>query len=182
VNKDHKLILGLVIFLFVISLLQVNTKNEESTGVVDSELKSQDQLIIESPPVPSVRYFSSSSNKIIISADKQDIYTDNPVTALTYYAVDGSNKPVNFREGDRAFVRIMGVSHFYNENTEIFHPELGGSKDYTVFSGDINIPDPGVYIIKVCLGPSINLNSEGVMVWPFGCFEDQNSVEVRVHE
>ena len=76
----------------------------------------------------------------------------------------------------------MGVSHFYNNNTEIFHPKRpDGSIDYTIFLGDINLFEPGIYLIKVCLGKSINLNSEGIMVWPWGCFEDHSSQEIIVY-
>jgi len=130
----------------------------------------------EKQPEP-VKYFTPGSDKITIIASEDALYTDNPSTTLSYYAVDNSNQRVQFKEGERAFVRIMGVSHFYNANTEIMR------KNNTLFSGEITIDGgPGTYTIKVCLGKSINLDSDGVMVWPFGCFEDGSSERIDIYE
>jgi hypothetical protein len=163
-KRHYKILLTLgVLPLVIFFIYSIGDFNTESEGV-ETESKTQ-----ENSQETSVKYFSSG-DRIIIEAGTQNLYTDNPVTTLTYYAVDSSNKPVPFREGDRAFVRILGVTHLFTNNTEIFHPEISGSKDYTLFSGE------------VCLGKSIKLNSEGTMIWPWGCFEDHTSVEIKVYE
>ena len=77
-------------------------------------------------------------------------------------------------------MRILGITRLININSEVLHPEVNGAKDYSVFKGDIKIPEAGTYVIKVCLGPSINLGSQGEIVWPFGCYEDQTSVQMKV--
>lgn len=151
---------------------------------LETELNLQESIVQNTQEItPPVRYFSPGSDNIIISTDSQTLYTNNPETVLTYRAMDNSGNVIHFREGDRAFVRILGVTGFFNNNTEIFHPELNGSKDYTLFSGNIRVfSEPGTYLIKVCLGNNINLNSEGVMVWPWGCFEGPASVEIKVYK
>lgn len=165
-SKNSKNFLIFIVVVLVVAFLFIflNSKEEKSVS-------KQDQ-----PPTPfeTVKYFTPSVDKITITASDEVLYAGNPSTTLSYYALDDSNQRVNFKEEDRAFVRIMGVSHFYNDNTEIFHPENpDGSKNSTIFSGDITITGgPGVYTLKVCLGETINLNEEGVMVWPWGCFED----------
>ena len=164
-------ILAILAILFVVIFLIDSNKEEKA----EPELKSQE--IVE-----SIRYFSPGSYKIMIDVGTQNIYTDNPTTTLTYYAVDNSNKPVHFRDSDRAFVRILGVTRLFASNNEIFHPVSNGSKDSTLFLGNISISEPGTYLVKVCLGKSINLDSEGTMIWPFGCFEDQTSVQMNVYE
>ena len=95
-----------------------------------------------------------------------------------YFAVDGTNKPVHFNKGDKLFVRVLGITKLYTENKEIFHP----GEDDTIFSGDITFPGEGVYLVKACLGPSMNLDEEGNKVWPFGCFEDTTSVQINVYK
>ena len=105
-----------------------------------------------------------------------------PTTTLTYYAVDFAGGLLSFASGDRAFVRILGVTHEYTQNTEIFHPlKLNGEIDDRIFTGNITIKEPGIYLIKICLGKSINLDAKGNMIWPFGCFEDSTSEEIEVY-
>ena len=174
-KKGYKIVLIPAILLIVAFLIYFDTKEDKV------EVKPQENLSQEALPSPPIKYFSPGSDKIMIGVGTQTLYIDNPTT-LTYYAVDSSNKPVHFREGDRAFVRILGITKLFTNNTEIFHPESNSSKDYTLFSGNISIPDSGTYLVKVCLGKSINLNIEGTMVWPFGCFEDQTSVQINIYE
>lgn len=172
-KRGYKILLILAILSIVIFLIYFN-KGEKVESVTEAEVKLQENLPQE--------IFSPGLYKIMIDVGTQNLYTDNPETTLTYYAVDNLNKPVHFRGGDRAFVRILGVTRLFASNTEIFHPGSDGSKDYTLFLGNISIPYPGTYLVKVCLGKSINLDSEGTMVWPFGCFEDQTSVQMNVYE
>jgi len=185
-NNKKKVAVILIVLLVVFFLFNLSTKisesNKEAAAAAAAAAKSQEQQ--NNPPKstqPSIRYFSQS-DKIILQADSQTIYTKNPETKLTYYAVDGSNKPVHFRDGDRAFVRILGITRLFTENTEIFHPESNGIKDNTIFSGNISISEPGTYLVKVCLGTNINLDSEGVLTWPFGCYEDQTSLQMNVYQ
>ena len=170
-KRNYKIALVLAILSIVIFLIYFSIGNKAEA--------SQENLPQETSE--PTRYFSPGSDKIIIGVGTQTLYTNNPTT-LTYYAIDSSNKPVHFREGDRAFVRILGITKLFINNTEIFHPESNGSKNYTLFSGNISISDVGTYLVKVCLGRSINLNTEGRMVWPFGCFEDQTSVQMNIYE
>lgn len=172
-KKILKNTLIIITVLLIIFLIFSNSNKEEK----------QNQEPTKEPTTP-IKYFNQDSDKITIIASEDALYTDNVSTTLSYYALDNSNQKVSFKEGDRAFVRIMGVTHLYVQNTEIFHPKKSdGSEDNTIFSGKINLDGgPGKYLIKVCLGKSINLNSEGAMVWPFGCFEDQSSEVIDVYE
>jgi len=173
-----KIKLNYLSVLVVFLLLQFGSEEKPVNEDFGDEI-NQSKQITKKP----VRYFSSLSDKVMISVTEQTIYTNNPVTTLTYYAVDNSNKSVQFRENDRAFVRILGITRLFTNNVEIFHPQKpDGSKDYALFSGDITFPREGIYLVKVCLGKSINLDSEGNKVWPFGCFEDQTSAQVNVYE
>ncbi|HUW43499.1 MAG TPA: hypothetical protein VMV95_00875 [Bacillota bacterium] len=170
---NHKVALFLIILLIIIFLIYFNKdKTEEELN----QQEDSSQGVLE-----PTRYFSPGSDKIMIEVGTQNLYTDTPATTLTYYALDSSNNPVYFRESDRAFVRILGITSLFTNNTEIFHPESNGSKDYTLFLDKISISEPGTYLVKVCLGRSINLNSEGTLVWPFGCFEDQTSVQMNIY-
>src|SRR3989304_10516528 len=172
-NKIHKGLLLLAVLLIVISLVYSNKKRITETE--ESSLgKNLSQAVAESSD--KINYFSPGSHKIVIDASSEKIGV-NEVVTIYYYSLDGERNRVHFREGDRAFVRILGVTHLSNNNTEIFHPSSNGSKDNTIFSGNITLLKPGIYLIKVCLGGGINLDSEGVLVWPWGCFEDSSSEE-----
>ena len=178
-KRSYKIALILIILSIAVFLIYFSEDKVEMESVTKEELNPQESLSQEI--LEPIRYFSPGADKIIINVDTQSLYTDNPVTTLTYHAIDNSNNPVHFREGDRAFVRILGITSLFTNNTEIFHPESNGSKNYNLFSGNISIFDPGTYLVKVCLGRSINLNSEGTMIWPFGCFEDQTSVQMNIY-
>ncbi|MDP7520642.1 MAG: hypothetical protein QF567_00195 [Candidatus Pacearchaeota archaeon] len=179
-EQDKKVIIIIAVIIVAIFLTKFNIKAEEP--VVEPVVEEAPEPPKPQDTTPQVKYFSESSDKIVLTAGSQIIYTDNPVTSLTYYAVDGSGDLVSFKDGDRAFVRILGITRLVTLNTEIFHPETNGVEDKTLFTGEINIPLSGTYLVKVCLGPSINLDSEGTMVWPFGCFEDQSSVQMNVYD
>ncbi|MAH03491.1 hypothetical protein CMI39_01750 [Candidatus Pacearchaeota archaeon] len=174
IKQNRKVIIVIAVIIIAIFLIKFNIKEVEP--VVEPVVEAPDP---PASPTPSpVKYFSESTDKIEMNVGSQILYTDNPTTTLSYFALDDSNNLVSFKDGDRAFVRILGITHLFTENTEIFHP----GSDNTIFIGDINISFPGVYLIKICLGPSINLDSEGNMVWPFGCFEDQTSIQMNVYE
>ena len=173
----YRILLISGILLGIGFLMQIIENSKTANVIMESEPEPPK---VEASKIEPVRYFSESSDKIIIDVGSQTLYTDNPTTTLVYYAVDGSNKQVHFRGSDRAFVRVLGITRVFTENIEIFHPELNGVKDDTIFSGDLTILEPGTYLVKVCLGPSINLDSGGTMIWPFGCFEDQTSVQMSV--
>lgn len=167
-KKIHKVIIFLIILLVVIFLIYFNSKKTREEN--EQELLEQ------------TRYFSPSLDKITIDAVDNILYINNPTTILNYYALDNSGNLVHFKQGDRAFVRILGITHLYSDNTEIFHPESAdGSIDDTIFTGKITISEPGKFLIKVCIGTSINLNEEGKMIWPFGCFEDTTSDVIDVY-
>jgi hypothetical protein len=176
-NKGHKILLFLAVLLIIISLVYFN-KNS---------LKDTEEKSLGTNPSPAaagsqnkIKYFSPGSDKIVIEASSEKINVSEVVT-IYYYAIDGENNRVRFKEEDRAFVRVLGVTDYFNNNTEIFHPSSNGSKNNTIFSGNFTFIKSGVYLIKVCLGTHINLDSEGVMVWPWGCFEDPSSEEIRVY-
>lgn len=174
-----KFVIGVVVLfvvLFIVSNIYTNFKSEE-TGEVVSEVEAVVQEPTP-PPAPSVRYFAQGSDSVTISAAEKTLSLDNPTTTLTYSAGGA-----HFSGGDRAFVRILGISveEPYTQNAEIYHPvSADGSTDNSVFSGDITIDEPGKFLIKVCLGPSINLDANGKMIWPFGCWEDSTSEVVDV--
>ncbi|HLD55767.1 MAG TPA: hypothetical protein VJB35_05900 [Candidatus Nanoarchaeia archaeon] len=147
--------------------------------------------IISSPPItpiptqpstPQIREYRQDLDKLIIEVGSQNIYTDNPTTNITFYAVDSSNNPVRFNPQDRAFVRTLGITRLININSEISHPVTNGVVDYTKFYGNLTISQFGTYVVKICLGPNINLGSTGEIVWPFGCYEDQTSMQMNVKQ
>ncbi len=169
-----------VLFLFFILIFFVIHQNNNAVYEAKEEAKTS-QSMIQSSQLP-VKYFDTS-DKIVISADKKVLYMDNPTTGLSYYAFDTSGELVHFREEDKAFVRILGVTRLYTQNTEIPHAARPDETiDDAVFYGNITIPKPGKYLIKVCMGKSINLDSEGNLVWPFGCYEDSTSDVIDVYE
>jgi len=166
-------IITLIIFLLSISLFFYLTfKNGKSAGVAP-ETQGESSAI---------KYFSPGSDKIIITVFDKVLYTYNPTTTLSCYIMDNSGQLVHFRQSDRAFVRILGVTRLYTDNIEIFHPEKSGSEEDTLFLGNITIPLPGKYLIKVCLVPSINLDSNGTLIWPFGCYDSDSSEVIDVYE
>jgi len=173
IKKFLKIIILIVILLSVSLALYLILKNGKS-GDVAPETQGESSA--------TIRYFSPGADKIMITVFDRVLYTNNPTTTLSYYATDNSGQLVYFRQGDRAFVRILGVTRLYTNNTEIFHPEKSGSEDYTLFLGNITIPLPGKYLIKVCLGPTINLDSEGTLIWPFGCYDSDTSGVIDIYE
>src|SRR3989339_92310 len=129
----------------------------------------------------SFQYFIKDSKPVEVIVNTGEIIsTDNPTTNITFYAVDSSNNPVRFNPQDRAFVRTLGITRLININSEISHPITNGVVDYTKFYGNLTISQFGTYVVKICLGPSINLGSVGEIVWPFGCYEDQTSMQMNV--
>ena len=188
-RRAHKLIIFVAVVLAIAFLVYFNWGAQGSSNANSSsnaQAAAQQKETVPSPtPTPSqplVEYFSSSADKIVLKTGTQTLYTNRPTTTISYSAVDKSGNPVHFRSSDKAFVRILGVTGVFTNNTEIFHPKSNGTENDTVFSGEISISKPGVYLVKVCLGPSINLNSDGVMVWPFGCYEDTTSVQMNVYQ
>ena len=184
--KGGILLTIILLGIFLVNPFLKNTNSAENTTNLNQE---STQNSVQEAPIPlqqlsppAVRYFSSSSDKVAINVKNQTIYTTNPTTIITYSALDSSSNRVNFADSDRAFVRILGITKLYTQNTEILHPTSNGVKDSTIFSGNITLPEQGTYLVKICLGSSINLNSEGVMVWPFGCFEDDTSVQIKVYK
>lgn len=182
-TTNHKiaLVFGVVLLVVVLvhfDVVKFNVGNSESVDAVSSPVQTAPPSSPKPAPAPSVRYFSSASDKVVLSVTNQTVYTDNLKTQFNYSAVDSSGKNVHFRSGDKVFVRILGITRLYNDNVEIFHPD----SDDTIFSGNITFPGEGVYLVKACLGPSINLDSTGAKVWPFGCFEDTTSVQMNVYE
>lgn len=187
-KKSHKLAIILVVLLAIVLLIYFSVGNSQGSNKTNTSSNTQasaQQKATASAPKPSqpsVEYFSSSADKIILKTGTQTLYTNNPTTTISYSAVDKSGNRVHFKSSDRAFVRILGITSVFTNNTEIFHPKSNGTENDTVFSGKISISQPGVYLVKVCLGPKINLNSDGVMVWPFGCYEDTTSVQMNVYQ
>ena len=181
-NKENKknikkILLVLVLILILASVflfVYLTIKNE----------KSEDNLPeVQDEKPPTLKYFSAGSDEVVITAFDKVLYTDKPTTVLSCYALDNSNQLVHFRKSDRAFVRILGVTRLYTGNVEIFHPKNSdGSEDDTLFLGNITIPLSGKYLIKVCLGSSINLDSEGTLIWPFGCHDSDSSEVIDVYE
>jgi hypothetical protein len=178
IKQNRKVMIIIAVVIVAAFLIKFNIKKEEPVVEPVVEAPAPPAAPPAPPSPPPVKAFSSATDKITMSVGSQTLYTDNPTTTLTYSATDSSNRLVSFAASDRAFVRILGISHVFTENTEIFHP----GSDNTIFTGDITLPTPGVYLVKVCLGPSINLDAEGNMIWPFGCFEDQSSVQINVYE
>ena len=184
-NKKIVAIILFVLVLLIVSLvLQLGAQNNKSADTATQENEQKEAPSPIQPPPTPTRYFSSSSDKVVINVGNRTLYTNNPSTTIDYHAIDSSNRYVTFRSGDRAFVRILGITREFSNNIEIFHPKISGSdsKNSTIFSGNITFPEAGVYLVKVCLGPKINLDEAGNNVWPFGCFEDQTSVQVNVYE
>lgn len=186
-NLNHRrliILFAVIIIAFSFQYFMKDSKSVEEE-IISPALEEPTPTPTPTPPQPStpqIREYRQGSDKLAIEVGSQTIYTDHPTTTITFYAVDNTNNPVKFSARDRAFVRSMGVTRLININSEIFHPEVNGVKDYTKFYGNITIPKFGTYLVKVCLGPSINLGSQGELVWPFGCYEDQTSVQMNVKE
>lgn len=173
---NQKIGLVFVILLVAVFLIYLKGNTNKEENINENSLEEVKAPIIKE----SVRYFSPNADKIVIESGTKTLHSKDNGTKLDYYAVDSAGNKVVFREKDRAFTRILGVTSDYTNNTEIFHPEVNDIKDYTTFSGNIVFSTPGTYLIKVCLGESINLNSAGALEWPWGCFEDQASLEIKV--
>lgn len=166
------LILGgviiLIIFTFYYNIEYPKkdvSKNNSITGNVQLENSKE------------IRYFKQT-DKIILNILNETLYTDNLNTKINYSAIDESGNLVHFKESDRVFVRILGITRLYNDNIEIFHP----NSNNTIFSGNISFPGKGVYLVKACIGPKINLAKDGSKIWPFGCFEDRTAIQINIYE
>lgn len=171
-------IIGAVIILTLVIYFSFNGDSEED---ISNENLNQEVNQVTQEKSNPVKYFKKGSSKIVIEVDDHILYTDSPTTEIRYYALENSEK-VHFKESDNAYVRILGITRFHQDNVEIFHPNSEGEIDDTIYSGDITINEPGKYLVKVCLGSSINLDSVGTMIWPFGCHEDSTSVVIDVFE
>lgn len=185
-KKFLKIIILIVILLLVSFFIYSNLKGGKADTNPSSVAEEQPPVDTNPPPIveqpPAIKYFSPGSDKITISALNKTLYTKKPTTTIIYSATDSSGQLVHFVPSDRAFVRILGVTRLYTNNIEIFHPEKSGSTDDTLFAGNITIPLPGKYLIKVCVGPSINLDSNGTLTWPFGCYDPDTSEVIDVYQ
>ena len=175
------ILFGVLIIIFVSQYFIKDSKPVEvnNTGEIISA-PADSNPIPPQPSTPQIREYRQGIDKLVIEVGSQNIYTDNPTTNITFYAVDSSNNPVRFNPQDRAFVRTLGITRLININSEISHPVTNGVVDYTKFYGNLTISQFGTYVVKICLGPSINLGSVGEIVWPFGCYEDQTSMQMNV--
>jgi len=172
-KQKHKIIIGLGVLVVAFLLIQslYSDKFSKDNSNADKDINKNQSAL------SSTRYFKESSDKIVLSAANEELYSNNPSTTITYYAVDSSNNLAHFKEGDKVFVRVLGITQIYTQNKEIFHAQGND----TIFSGSITFPGVGVYLIKACLGPKMNVDSDGNKIWPFGCFEDQTSIKIKVN-
>jgi hypothetical protein len=168
INKRYIFILFFGIVLIILFFL-INFK---SKFFIENKLvlkESKGEVFTNS----TIRYFSPKKDKVFIEVGKKILFMNNPETSLTYFSLDESGNLVDFKDKDRAFVRIIGITILFTNNTEIFHNVVEGVKDNKIFNGIISFNQTGKYLIKICLGTKIGWDT---------CFEDNTSVEINVYE
>src|SRR3989339_819607 len=123
----------------------------------------------------SFQYFIKDSKPVEVIVNTGEIISSPPITPIP--TQPSTPQIREYRQDLDKLIIEVGSQNIYTDN-----PTTNGVVDYTKFYGNLTISQFGTYVVKICLGPNINLGSTGEIVWPFGCYEDQTSMQMNVKQ